>query len=50
LPDAHAEQHEMLRVVDEDTSQPGGYLYPASSFAPVELSKPAQRALMTPGG
>ena len=37
LPDAEAETHDMLRVVDEDTSEPDGYLYPASIFAPIDL-------------
>jgi hypothetical protein len=50
LPDADAETHDMLRVVDEDTSEPDGYLYPASIFAPVELPESAQRALATAGG
>jgi hypothetical protein len=45
LPDAEAETHKMLRVVDEDTSEPDGYLYPASIFAPIELPEIAQRAL-----
>jgi hypothetical protein len=45
LPDAEAETHNMLRVVDEDTSEPDGYLYPASIFAPIELPEAAQRAL-----
>jgi hypothetical protein len=50
LPDAEAETHNMLRVVDEDTSEPDGYLYPASIFAPIELPESAQRALMTVNG
>ncbi len=37
LPDPEAEAHEMLRVVDEDRSEPAGYLYPASCFAPIVL-------------
>ena len=49
LPDAEAETHDMLRVVDEDTSEPDGYLYPASIFAPIELPESAQRALATAG-
>lgn len=49
LPDAEAETHDMLRIVDEDMSEPDGYLYPASSFAPIELPESAQRALMTAG-
>lgn len=47
LPDAKAETHNMLRVIDEDKSEPDGYLYPTSMFAPVELPEVAQRALMT---
>jgi hypothetical protein len=29
LPDPDADAHDMLRVVDEDKSEPDGYLYPA---------------------
>ncbi len=50
LPDAEAESHNMLRVIDEDISEPDGYLYPASIFVPIDLPKSAQRALMTAGG
>ena len=50
LPDAEAEAHSMVRVVDEDKSEPDGYLYPASMFAPVELPEVAKRALMAAGG
>jgi hypothetical protein len=50
LPDAEAETHNMLRVIDEDKSEPDGYLYPASIFAPIELPESAQRALMTASG
>lgn len=46
-PDSDAEGHDMLRVVDEDKSEPEGYLYPASMFAPIELPEVAERALMT---
>ncbi len=46
LPDAAAEAHNMLRVIDEDRSEPDGYLYPASMFAPIELPEVAERALM----
>ena len=35
----------MLRVVDEDKSEPNGYLYPASIFTPIKLPESAQRAL-----
>ena len=49
LLDAKAEAHDMLRIVDEDTSEPDGYLYPATMFAPIELPEVAERALMAPG-
>ena len=45
LPDADAEAHHMLRVIDEDTSEPDGYLYPATMFAPIELPEAAKKAL-----
>lgn len=35
----------MLRVVDEDLSEPDGYLYPASMFVPIELPDAAKRVL-----
>ena len=47
LPDADAEAHSMLRVVDEDRSEADGYLYPASMFVPIELPEAAERVLMT---
>ena len=50
LPDAEAEAHNMLRVVDEDTSEPEGYLYPACIFAAIELPESAQRALTPASG
>jgi hypothetical protein len=50
LPDPETEAHAMLRVVDEDKSEPDGYLYPASRFAPIDLPESAQRALMAAGG
>ncbi len=46
LPDSEAEAHDMLRVVDEDTSEPDGYLYPAAMFVPIELPEVAERALL----
>lgn len=49
LPDASAETHSMVRVVDEDKSEPDGYLYPAFLFAPIELPEAAERALMAAG-
>ena len=49
LPDAAAEAHNMLRVIDEDKSEPDGYLYPAAMFAYIELPEVAERALMAAG-
>ena len=49
LPDAEAESHNMFRVIDEDKSEPDGYLYPASMFASIELPEVAERALMSAG-
>ena len=49
LPGAEAEARNMLRVVDEDKSEPDGYLYPASMFTPIELPEVAERALMAAG-
>jgi hypothetical protein len=39
----------MLRVMDEDRSEPDGYLYPVSMFAPIKLSEEAERVLMAEG-
>ncbi len=49
LPDAEAASHKMLRVIDEEKSEPHGYLYAASMFAPIQLPKVAERALMSAG-
>ena len=49
LHDAEAESHSMLRVIDEDKSEPDGYLYPLSMFAPIELPKVAERVLTAAG-
>ena len=38
LPDPEAEKRALLRVVDEDLSEPDGYLCPAVMFAQVESS------------
>ena len=46
LPDATAEEHQMIRVIDEDKSEPDGYFYPASMFAAMELPEVAERALL----
>lgn len=50
LPDPEAEAHNMLRIIDEDRSEPDGYLYPASMFAPVDLPEEAVLALTAEGG
>ena len=49
LPDAEAQAHNMLRVIDEDKSELDGYLCPASMFAPIELPEAARRALRGAG-
>ena len=46
LSDPEAEAHNMLRVIDEDKSEPEGYLYPTSMFATIELPKVAEQALV----
>jgi len=49
LPDAKAETRNMLRIIDEDKSEPDGYLYPAAMFAAIELPEVAKRVLMAAG-
>ncbi|MBM3235638.1 hypothetical protein FJZ31_05000 [Candidatus Poribacteria bacterium] len=49
LPDTEAESHSMLRVIDEDKSEPDGYLYPMSMLVPIELPEVAERVLMAAG-
>ena len=46
IPDVEAESRNMLRVFDEDKSEPDGYLYPSLMFAPIELPEVAERVLM----
>lgn len=46
LLDPEAKAHNLLRVLDEDKSEPDGYLYPASMFAPIEMPEVAERVLM----
>ncbi len=50
LPDTEAEARNMLRIIDEDRSEPDGYLYPASMFVPVELPEEAKRVLTQVSG
>lgn len=49
LPDAEAAKHNMIRVIDEDKSEPDGYLYEKSMFAGIELPEVAERAIMAEG-
>ena len=49
LAEASAVGDKLVRVVDEDRSEPEGYLYPASMFAPVELPEETRRALTAAG-
>ena len=49
LAEARAVGDRLVRVVDEDRSEPDGYLYPASMFAPVELPEETRRALTAAG-
>ncbi len=46
LSDPPAESRNMIRIIDEDTTESEGYLYPASRFVSVELPEEAKRALM----
>lgn len=48
-PDPEAEAFHMLRVHDEDISEPDGYLFPESLFAPIEVPEAAERALIAAG-
>ncbi|MDZ7376824.1 MAG: hypothetical protein ONB13_09400 [candidate division KSB1 bacterium] len=45
LPDPEAEAHGMIRIIDEDKSEPDGYLYPAASFVSIDLPDVAEQAL-----
>jgi len=46
LPDEEAQEHDLVRVVDEDLAEPDGYLYPSSMFAPIEVPEIAQQVLL----
>jgi hypothetical protein len=49
LSDAEADAHNMLRVIDEDKSEPDGYFYPAFMFASIELPEVVKQALTAAG-
>ncbi|MEA5418368.1 hypothetical protein VB712_03965 [Spirulina sp. CCNP1310] len=42
LPDAKANHHQMIRIIDETGED---YLYPNAYFMPIELPAPLQQAL-----
>jgi hypothetical protein len=44
LPDAFADEHQMIRVIDESGED---YLYPSKFFVRVELPQTVERALQT---
>jgi len=44
LPDSKANNHQMIRVIDESGED---YLYPSGYFIALELSEPVQQALAT---
>jgi len=44
LPDPKANNHQMIRVIDESGED---YLYPSRYFMVIELSEPLQQALAT---
>ncbi|MGL4378222.1 MAG: hypothetical protein ACRCT1_17405 [Microcoleaceae cyanobacterium] len=44
LPDPKANNHQMIRVIDESGED---YLYPSRYFMAIELSAPLQQALAT---
>ena len=46
IPDADAESRKLFRFIDEDKSEPDGYLYPSSMFEPIELPEAARKVLM----
>lgn len=50
VPDREAEARQMVRILDEDTSETEGYLYPAHWFVPIELPEEARQALFASGG
>ncbi len=43
LPDADAEQHGLIRVIDESAED---YLYPSASFRPIDLPQAVQKAVL----
>ncbi len=50
LEDPEAEMLGLIRIVDEDSSEPEGYLYPAAHFEEVQLSERAQHRIFAHQG
>lgn len=46
LEDIEAESHNMIRIIDEDNSEPDGYLYPEKMFVHIELPKVVENVLL----
>ena len=46
LPDKEAEILNMFRIIDEDRSEPEGYLYPMSMFVSINVPEAARKALL----
>ena len=46
VPDTEAEEHDLLRIIDESGED---YLYPAEYFVPVELPEAATKLLFAQG-
>jgi hypothetical protein len=50
LPDAEAEEHNMIRIIDDDISESDGYLYDASMFVRIEAGNSTAGAGGTSSG
>lgn len=46
LPNKEAKAAKMFRVIDEDITEPDGYLYPMSMFVPIKVPGLAERELL----
>lgn len=46
LPDPAAEALDLVRVIDEDSDEPDGYLFPGRMFVAIDLPEIAERALL----
>ncbi len=50
LEDPEAEKLGLVRIVDEDASEPEGYLYPAAHFEEIQLSEKARQRIFAQQG